>query len=187
MTDGPCGERYATIGHVCGELVLRASVPSVHATSESRVAVIRRILLCILLIGLAGLAAELLLLKHDENATQLIPLVLIGAAFAAIAWDAARGGAASLLALQLTMVLFVVAGPLGMYLHFRANVEFQREVDPSIAGRALFWKAMTAKTPPALAPGAMAQLGLIGLAYSYRPRTRYTPLPPATAGAQRRS
>ena len=30
-----------------------------------------------------------------------------------------------------------------MYLHYRANVEFQREVDPSIAGRALFWKAMT--------------------------------------------
>ena len=158
-------------------------MPSVHAPSESTVAVIRRILLCILVIGLAGLGAELLLLKHDEEATQLVPLVLIGAAFVSISWHAARGGAASLLALQLTMVLFVVASPLGMYLHFRANVEFQREVDPSIAGRALFWKAMTAKTPPALAPGAMAQLGLIGLAYAYRPRTRYTPLAPATGGS----
>ncbi len=27
---------------------------------------------------------------------------------------------------------------------------------------------MAAKTPPALAPGSMAQLGLIGLAYTYR-------------------
>jgi len=27
---------------------------------------------------------------------------------------------------------------------------------------------MTAKTPPALAPGAMIQLGLLGLVYTYR-------------------
>jgi hypothetical protein len=53
-------------------------------------------------------------------------------------------------------------------LHYRANVEFQREVDPSIAGRALLVKAMKAKAPPALAPGTMTQLGLIGLAYAYR-------------------
>ena len=33
---------------------------------------------------------------------------------------------------------------------------------------ALFWKAMAAKTPPALAPGAMTQLGLLGLAYAFR-------------------
>jgi hypothetical protein len=55
-----------------------------------------------------------------------------------------------------------------MYFHYIANVEFQREVDPSIGGTALFWKAMGAKTPPALAPGSMLQLGLIGLAYAYR-------------------
>ncbi|MFL6279892.1 MAG: hypothetical protein ACJ731_07260, partial [Vicinamibacterales bacterium] len=47
-------------------------------------------------------------------------------------------------------------------------VEFQREVDPAIVGRELVVKAMTAKTPPALAPGSMSQLGLIGLAYAYR-------------------
>jgi hypothetical protein len=66
------------------------------------------------------------------------------------------------------MVLFVVAGALGVYYHYVANVDFQREVDPSVQGMALFWKAMSAKTPPALAPGAMAQLGLIGLAYTFR-------------------
>ena len=66
------------------------------------------------------------------------------------------------------MVLFIASGILGMYLHYRANVEFQREVDPAIAGRELLMKAITAKTPPALAPGSMSQLGLIGLAYAYR-------------------
>jgi hypothetical protein len=129
---------------------------------------LRRILLGILFVGLAGLAIELLLLKHDEEATQLIPLVLIALAFMVMAWHAVQESGASLAAVQITMVLFIAAGLLGVYLHYQANVEFQREVDPSIAGRALVWKAMTAKTPPALAPGSMVQLGLIGLAYTFR-------------------
>jgi hypothetical protein len=129
---------------------------------------IRRILLGVLLIGLAGMGLELLLLKHDEEATQLIPLVLIALAFLVIAWHEAQRSAASLVAFQITMALFIAAGLVGSYLHYQANVEFQREVDPSIAGRALFWKAMTAKTPPALAPGSMVQLGLVGLAYAFR-------------------
>jgi hypothetical protein len=33
---------------------------------------------------------------------------------------------------------------------------------------ALFWQAIRAKTPPLLAPGAMVQLGLLGLAYTYK-------------------
>lgn len=131
-------------------------------------AVIRRILLCILLIGMAGTTVELLLLKHDEGPGQLIPLVLLAMAFLAIGWHAASHSRISLLAVQMTMGLFVVAGLVGMYLHYTANVEFQREMDRSLAGMPLFWKAMAAKAPPALAPGSMSQLGLIGLAYSYR-------------------
>ena len=48
--------------------------------AEATVLVIRRILLGILLIGLVGMGTELLFLKHDEEATQLIPLVLIALA-----------------------------------------------------------------------------------------------------------
>jgi hypothetical protein len=94
--------------------------------------------------------------------------VLIGVALSATLWHLLRRGPGSLRVLQITMVFFIAAGLLGMYLHYGANVEFQREVDPSIVGTALFWKAMAAKTPPALAPGSMAHLGLIGLAYTYR-------------------
>jgi hypothetical protein len=143
--------------------------------SEPTLALIRRILLGILLIGLAGTGTELLFMEHDEEATQLIPLVLIAVAFTSIAWHAGHQGWASLRLLQVTMTLFVLAGPLGMYLHYTANVEFQREVDPSVAGRALFWKAIAAKTPPALAPGSMTQLGLIGLVYAYRYPSRHRP------------
>jgi hypothetical protein len=130
--------------------------------------VIRRVLLVILLIGLAGTTTELLLLKHHEDPAQFIPLGLIGMAFVAIAWHALDQGTASLRVFQTTMVLFIVAGVVGIYLHYRANVEFQHEVDPAIAGRELLVKAVTAKSPPALAPGSMSQLGLIGLAYAYR-------------------
>jgi hypothetical protein len=136
----------------------------VHETLD----VVRRVLLAILLIGLVGTTTELLLLKHDDGPAQFIPLALIAVAFVAIAWHEVHRRAASLRLFQITMVLFVAAGLLGMYLHYRANVEFAREVDPAIAGRALLMKAITAKTPPALAPGSMSQLGLIGLAYAYR-------------------
>jgi hypothetical protein len=56
----------------------------------------------------------------------------------------------------------------GTYLHFQVNMEFQLEMDPALSGLALYRKAILAKTPPALAPGAMIQLGLIGLAYTFR-------------------
>ena len=135
---------------------------------SSTLTVIRRVLLGILSLGLLGLGTELLLLKHVESLTQWIAPGLIAVALVIVVWHVLERGPASVLALACTMVLFLRAGPLGMYYHYVANVEFQREVDPSLAGTALFWKAMTAKTPPALAPGAMAQLGLIGLAYTYR-------------------
>ncbi len=69
---------------------------------------------------------------------------------------------------QSVMVLLIISGALGVYFHFRATAEFQLEMDPALAGWALFRKAIVAKAPPALAPGAMTQLGLIGLAYTFR-------------------
>jgi hypothetical protein len=130
--------------------------------------VLRWMLLSVLSVGLLGLGTELLLLKHVESPTQLIAPGLIAVALLIVVWHVLERGPGSILALDSVMVLFVAAGALGMYYHYAANVEFQREVDPSLAGTALFWKAIAAKTPPALAPGAMAQLGLIGLAYTFR-------------------
>jgi hypothetical protein len=129
---------------------------------------IRRILLFVLLAGMVGTGAELLFQEHVEEPSQLIPLVLIGVALLSMLVHLLQRGPGSLRVLQITMLFFIAAGLVGMYLHYGANVEFQREIDPSLDGLTLFWKAMAAKTPPALAPGSMAQLGLIGLAYTYR-------------------
>jgi len=133
---------------------------------------LRRFLLVILTIGMAGTVVELLLLKHDEDAIQLVPLVLLGAGLASVAWHAVRPGTASARVVRMVMIAFVAAGLAGVYYHYRANVEFQLETDPSLAGAALLWKVLAAKAPPALAPGVMIQFGLLGLTYTYRDKER---------------
>jgi hypothetical protein len=133
---------------------------------------LRRFLLVILTIGMAGTVVELLLLKHDEDAIQLVPLVLLGAGLASVAWHAVRPGTASARVVRMVMTAFVAAGLAGVYYHYRANVEFQLETEPSLAGAALLWKVLAAKAPPALAPGVMIQFGLLGLAYTYRDKER---------------
>jgi hypothetical protein len=65
------------------------------------------------------------------------------------------------------MVLYLLIGLLGVYLHYRGNVEFALERYPTLGGFKLMWKALRGATP-ALAPGALAQLGLLGLLYTYR-------------------
>jgi hypothetical protein len=135
---------------------------------RSTVTLIRGMLLLALLLGLVGLGAELLFLAHDESAAQIIAPALVAVALAVTIWHIVQGGPASVRALQFTMALFLLAGVLGIGFHYAANVEFQREMDPSIHGMALFWKAMAAKAPPALAPGSMTQLGLLGLTYAFR-------------------
>ena len=138
----------------------------------STLQMLRRFLLVILTIGMAGTVVELLLLKHDEDAIQLVPLVLLGAGLASVAWHALRPGTASARLVRMVMIAFVAAGLAGVYYHYRANVEFQLETDPSLAGAALLWKVLAAKAPPALAPGVMIQFGLLGLAYTYRDKER---------------
>lgn len=121
-----------------------------------------------LVFGLAGTMVELLLLEHYEDRWQFVPLVLIAAALGVVSWHGARPSVASVRALQALMTLFVIAGPIGIGLHFRGAAEFQLEIDRSQHGWTVFQKAIKAKAPPILAPGIMMQLGVIGLVYSYR-------------------
>src|SRR5262245_51247444 len=127
----------------------------------------RRILLAILLIGVIGISAELLLLGHTEDASQWIPLVLNDATVVMSAIVAFKPTPGGIRLFQLVMLLLIICGGVGMYLHLQANMEFQLEMDATLAGWALLKKSVVAKSPPAMAPGAMIQLGLIGLAYTF--------------------
>ena len=122
----------------------------------------------ILIVVMIGTAADLLLLAHYEDAWQLAPLILIGAGVVLATICAATAPPWAILLLRIVMVLFIAAGALGLLLHYSGNAEFQRELDPQLAGWPLFVKAITAKAPPALAPAVMIQMGLLGLLYTFR-------------------
>jgi hypothetical protein len=69
---------------------------------------------------------------------------------------------------RVVMLGLMLAGGLGVFFHYAGNLEFQMDMDPSQHGLPLLLKILHAKTPPALAPGVMAQLGLLGLVYTYQ-------------------
>ena len=129
---------------------------------------IRRVLGLLLLAAFVGTFLELLLLEHDEDASQVIPLALLGSAVPLLLAVVIRPVALTVAVFRVLMVLLIAGGLLGVGLHFNANLEFQRELSPDSTGSELFWKAVAAKSPPALAPGVLAQLGCLGLIYAYR-------------------
>jgi len=130
--------------------------------------VMRRWLLGLVAFGLAGITVELLLFQHYEDIWQWTPLVIIAMTYLAIGWHLFDPRVLPVRAFQAMMILLVLGGMLGLALHYQGNVEFQLEIDPTLRGWPLFVKAIHAKTPPALAPASMAQLGLLGLVYTYR-------------------
>jgi hypothetical protein len=131
------------------------------------VEVLRVWILGVLGLGLLGTVTELILLGHYEQPTQLVPVVLIVLAIAALAWQFFQRDTASLKALIVIMSLCVLAGFAGFVAHFHGSAEFQLDLDPNIGSWELFQKVLHAKAPPLLAPGMMMQLGLLGLAYVF--------------------
>ena len=127
---------------------------------------IRQMILALVFIGIIGLIVELLLQKHFDSATQWIPIVTLGVGLATTSGVARNPTRLTMRAFVLTMIVFAGAGLLGLVLHFKGNIEWALERNPELGGMTLIWKALTGATP-ALAPGALAQLGLLGLAWSY--------------------
>ncbi len=128
----------------------------------------RALVLAAYLLGLIGTAAELLLVSHTENFWQLLPLILIGISLIPLAVYAVTHAAGWLRVFKAIMALFMASGLIGLFLHYDGKVEFKKESDPSLAGWPLFRDAMKSAVPPALAPAAMIQFGLLGLAYTWR-------------------
>jgi hypothetical protein len=130
---------------------------------------VRRVLLWALIAGMAGTAAELLLIGHVEDEWQLVPVVLLslGTLVAVAHW--VRPGVLTTRLLQLLMVFFIISGGIGSVLHYRGNSEFELEMQPSLGGVELVKETLTGAFP-VLAPGTMALLGVIGLVQTHRQR-----------------
>jgi len=142
--------------------MLKVDAPS----SEGILTVVRRALVFILVVAMAGILVELLLIEHFEDAWQLVPLCLLGLGLGSLGWNVLAPGAASGRVWRTLMGLFIVAGLIGFYMHYSGNVEFELEQNPNATMWVLFREAMMGATP-ALAPGAMIQIGLIGLLYAF--------------------
>lgn len=144
-------------------------MPGAITTRDARtLAAVRGGLLALVAFGTLGMSVELSLIGHWEDVDQVIPLAVAASGLVAVLAVAVRPGVGTLRLLQFVMLTYIGTGLIGMTLHFKANAEFQREIDPSLGGAALFWKVVEATAPPALAPGVMVQFGLLGLVYTYR-------------------
>jgi len=133
---------------------------------------IRRVILGVLLFGMTGLLAELFLLAHYEDVKQQIPLALLAIGVGAILVDLVVRRPWTAALLQVSMVLFVAAGLLGVFLHYQGSKEFQLEMDPTMGGIDLMWHVLRAKSPPTLSPGTLVQMGILGLGYAYLRRMK---------------
>ncbi len=117
--------------------------------------------------GVVGSGTELVLLEHTEDAMQWIPLVLLPLSLLSLTLFVLAPTPVSYRTFQGLMLLFLAGGVLGVYLHYRGNVEFELEMYPGRHGLELIIEALKGATP-ALAPGMMVELGLLGLVYTFR-------------------
>lgn len=136
-------------------------------TSNDSISILRRGLLALLALGSAGLLSELILLEHFDEPIQWAPVVLLTLTLASIVWHWIHGGKTSLRFFQVVMFLLIVAGLLGIILHFKGNLEYEKELNPDSGGLSFLIDVLRGDYP-ALAPGTLAQFGLLGLLYAYR-------------------
>ena len=135
------------------------------SASAGGLTTIRRMLAALFVLGSAGTAAELVLMEHTEGVWQNVPLALIGLGLAGFAAFAGKRSAMPRRAFHVVLGLFVVSGIAGVLLHYQGNSAFELELNPEAGGVELFWESMKGATP-ALAPGTMILLGVLGFSYS---------------------
>ena len=145
----------------------RSAIRAGAAAAESTLRAFRRALTLLLVAGLVGTALELVLMEHLEDWWQRIPLALIVAALGVLCWHWLARSRASVYALRAVMLLFLASAGLGIVLHTAGNREFALETKPGLAGGEMITEMLTGAFP-ALAPGTMALLGLIGLLLTWR-------------------
>ena len=128
---------------------------------------LRRGVLLIFVLGAVGLGTELLLLGHFEEWRQQVPLASLAFGLVLLSARILYRGTVILRLFRLTMLAFVLGGMVGLWFHLSANMEFELEMYPTLTGLELLSKALGGAMP-ALAPGALSQLGLLGFLYTYQ-------------------
>ena len=104
---------------------------------------LRRLLLALIALGLVSIATELVFLEHYEDGLMLIPLGALAVGLTSLVANVVSVTPSTVRLFQIAMGLLVVTGLVGVVLHFRAGLEFQVDMDPTLSAGALFWKSCT--------------------------------------------
>jgi hypothetical protein len=129
--------------------------------------IVRRILLITVVSAIIGVEIELVLLDHVKPIMQLIPVLLMATALFAIAWYGFTKSRESVKAFQILMILSIAAGLLGIFVHLGFSATDAVKKDKTLQGFPLIRAALTGVAPP-FAPAALIQIGLVGVAYTFR-------------------
>jgi amino acid permease len=125
---------------------------------------VKQLILVAILFMMIGTAMELYLLDHYEGTLQLIPLLCIGATLLVMLLLFVRKTRRLMGIFQTLLGLTALSGVYGVFLHLRANYEFEQEMKPTAEPWDVFVESL-AGALPSLAPASMIVLALIGYSY----------------------
>ena len=124
----------------------------------------QRLLLITLLVMTLGTTLELYLLGHYEDALQLIPMAAIALVIVGMVLVYLKDSKPVYISFTLILCLTGLSGLYGMYLHLRANYEFELEMTPTASNWHIIGESLSGALP-ALAPASMIVLALLGYSY----------------------
>jgi hypothetical protein len=141
---------------------------AVGLTQQDTPTLLRRGVLVLAWLGLAGTTTELIFLRHWASATQLIAWPFVAVLGVAAVLVSARPTARSIVIVRWLAVAVVVASVVGVGLHIVENLDagpLDRDYASIWASMSVFdqwWAAITGGVGPApvLAPGALAEISL---------------------------
>jgi hypothetical protein len=127
---------------------------------------LRRLLLVLAILVSLGVIAELVITEHTDEPLQWVPIGLCTLTIIVALVVLFRPERNTLLMLRGVMLVAMLSGVVGMFVHLDGNLEFAREVNAVKASASPIAAAFEGGNPP-LAPGAMGVLGMITLLATY--------------------
>jgi hypothetical protein len=123
---------------------------------------LRRLLVALMIFGASGLLVELALLEHWGELRLWGPMLVLAVSIPLAVRTLVSPIRQALLVLRACMLVMIGSGLLGVWFHLEGNLAFERELYPTHDVLPLLLEAFKGATPT-LAPGALIQLGLLGL------------------------
>ncbi|WP_299367581.1 hypothetical protein [Winogradskyella sp.] len=125
---------------------------------------LKKVILSAFILLMFGTILELYLLNHYEDVLQLIPIFCIGLVIVMVIILVFLRTKLVKGIFKLLLIVSALSGIYGVFLHLRANYEFELEMKPTANDWDLFFESLSGALP-ALAPFSMVVLALIGYSY----------------------